>query len=108
VKEWFAADELAGAIDGVSVAQSPRLRDEANMAEMAGDGLRATRFIARPDHHADLFDIRQQGLFDQDAENGFLFAVPVYQGLQRKQPLLFSRGRDDRLLDSHCDAPLTV
>ena len=81
VQKGFAVHGLARAVDGMPVAQRPRLRHEAHAAEMLAGGLRVTGFVARRHHHRDLFHPRGEGLFDEDPQDRFLLAVLVDESL---------------------------
>jgi hypothetical protein len=48
---------------------------------MAAGGLDVAALVARPDDDADFFHLGGEGLFDQNAEDRFLVAVAIDQGL---------------------------
>ena len=101
VQEGFLTHKFARTVNGVAV--SPRrvlLGDESHRAGEVAGGLRVAGLVAGPHHHADFANIRGEGLFDQDAQNGFFRSV-VDESLERKRPLIPSRCCDDRLPDPH-------
>ena len=109
VQEGVLADEIAGAQDGMAVAQGLGLRDEAQAAGMIAGHARVGHFVAGRDDDGDLFDAGAQGLFDDDAKHGFFDAIAIDQGLQRQAPLAGSGGRDHRLTDFHeCSGSLDI
>jgi hypothetical protein len=76
VQEGLIAHEFARTVNGVAV--SPRwllLGHESHRSAQIASGLRVAVFVAGPDHDADLANIRAEGLFDQDAQNGFFRSV---------------------------------
>jgi len=75
VQERLTADELPGAVDSVPVSSRLLLRDETHGARVPAGGLGVACLITWPDNNTDLPNIRSEGLFDQDAKNGFLSAV---------------------------------
>src|SRR4051794_38837104 len=71
------------------------------MAEMLRDRPAVGRLVARADDHANLFDVSEQDLLDEDGEHGFLLSVAIDQRLQRQGALALGSGRDDGFLDLH-------
>jgi hypothetical protein len=101
VQEGFLTHKFPGTVQGVAV--SPRrvlLGDESHRAGKVSRGLGVTGLVAGPDHDANLANIPREGLFNQNAQNGF-FRTVVDEGLERKRPLIPSRCCDDRLSDPH-------
>jgi hypothetical protein len=76
------------------------LGDESHRAGEVPGGLRVTGLVAGPDHNADFANIRGEGLFDQDVQNGFFRSV-LDESLEGKRPLIPSRCCDDRLSNPH-------
>ena len=104
VQEGLAADELAGAVDGVAIAERLGLRDERQAAGVLAGGVGVGGLVARADHDADFLDAGAQHFFDDDGEDGFFHAVAVDQGLQRQGALVAAGGGDDGFADLHAIA----
>ncbi len=83
------------AVNCVSVAQRRSLLDELNPGRVGAGGRRVGRLVTRPDDHADLFDARQENLFDERRQSSLLNPIAINQGLQRQGALAFSSGGDD-------------
>ena len=101
VQERVLADEVAGAQNGVAVAQRFGLRDEAEAAGMVARHARVGDLVAGRNDDGDLFDAGAQGFFDDDAEDGLFDPIAVDQRLQRQAPLAGSGGCNHRLTDFH-------
>jgi hypothetical protein len=101
VQKGLATHKIAGAVDRVAVsARRVVLGNEAHRSGKAAGSLRVSSLIAGPHYDANFSDVGCEGLFNQNAENGFFRAVPD-KGLQGKRPLISARRCDDRLLDPH-------
>ena len=101
VQEGLLPYKFARTVNGVAV--SPRrvlLGNESHRAAEIAGGLRVAGLVAGPNHDADFANIRGEGLFDQDAQNGFFRSV-MDESLERKRPLIPSRCCDDRLSYPH-------
>ena len=106
VQEGFTSYEFARTIQGVAIASRRLLLgNESRCPGQMPRRLRVTGFVTGKDHDADFADIRREGLFNQDAQNGFFRSV-VDESLQRKCPLIASRCGNHSLSDPHVDAPL--
>ena len=99
MEERVVADEVAGAMDGVAVAERLGLTDEADFAGLESGGLGVGGFVARAYDDADLLDSGGDGLFDEDSQDGFLVSVPVDERLQWESTLVSSRRGNYGLLD---------
>ncbi len=100
VQKGVAAHEVAGAVDGVAVAERLLLGDESDRAGVAASGLDEAALIAGPHHYADFFHLGGQGLLDENAEHRLLAAIAIDQGLQGKRALVGAGRGDHRLLKS--------
>ncbi len=101
VQEGLLTHKFPRTVNGMAV--SPRrvlLRDESHRAGEVAGGLRVAGLVAGPHHDADFANIRGEGLFNQDVQNGFFHSV-LDESLERKRPLIPSRCCDDRLSDPH-------
>ena len=77
VKEGIVAGELAGAEDGVAIALRRRLRDEVRGGRVPPSGVGVASLVAGPHDHADLLDVRREGLLDLDGEYGPVLPVAI-------------------------------
>ncbi len=100
VKEGIGGGELAGAKDGVAVAQRLELWDETQTGRVAARGVGVAGLVAGPDDHADFLDVGGEGLFDEDAEDGLFLPVAIDQGLEWQRALALTGGGDDSFLDA--------
>ncbi len=100
VKEGVGGGEVAGAEDGVAVAERLGLWDEVQTGRVAARGVGVTGLVAGPDDDADFLNVGGEGLFDQDAEDGLFLAVAIDQGLEWQRALALTRGGDDSFLDA--------
>jgi hypothetical protein len=100
VQEGFISHKFARTVNGVAISSRLLLGDESHGAGEVASGLGVASLVAGPDHNADLANICGEGLFDEDAQNGFFRSV-VDESLERERPLIFSRCCDDRLSDAH-------
>jgi hypothetical protein len=100
VQEGLIGHKFARTVNGVAVSPRLLLGDESHGASEVADGLGVASLVAGPDHDADRANIRGEGLFDKDAQNGFFRSV-VDESLERERPLIFSCCCDDRFSDSH-------
>ena len=100
VQEGLIGHKFARTINGVAVSPRLLLGNESHRAGEIAGSLRVAGLVAGPDHDADLANIRGEGLFDQDVQNGFFRSV-LDESLERKRPLIPSRCCDDRLSDPH-------
>ncbi len=82
-------------MDGVAVAAGFRLRNKPDRRSVCPGSLRIGSFIARPDDNGDLLGSCRERLLDQDAEQRFLVAVAVNEGLERQLALRPRSGSDD-------------
>jgi hypothetical protein len=81
VQEGLIGHDFARTVNGVAVSSRwLLLGHESHRAGQIAGGLRVPCLVAGPDHDADLANIRAEGLFDQDAQNGFFPSV-VDEGL---------------------------
>src|SRR5260370_32654462 len=94
-KKRLVADKRLRAMDGVAVAQRRALLDELKPGRVAAGRRRVGRLVTRPDDHADLFDARQQNLFDERRQGRLLNAIAINQSLERQRALAFSSGGND-------------
>jgi hypothetical protein len=104
VQKRFVGREDAGRIKGETISQRLFLRDEANVGTMGADRLSVSLFVARKHHDADLFNPVRQGLLDENAEDGFLLALAVDEGLQRERSLVRTGGRNHCFCNLHSKA----
>src|ERR1022692_4471381 len=109
VQEGVLPDEVAGAQNGVAVAQRFGLGDEAEAAGMIAGYPRVRCLVAWRNDNSDFVDTGAQGFFDYDAEDRLFDAIAVDEGLQRQAPLAGSGGCDHRLTDFHVGSgPLDI
>ncbi len=101
VKERILLDEIAGAINGVAIAERLRLLSETDGSGAGASGLGVGGFVSGRDDHANFVDLRGERLFHDDAQDGFFDAIAIDEGLQREGALVFASGGDDSLSNSH-------
>ena len=89
------------AVNCVSVAQRRSLLDELNPGRVGAGSRRVGRLVTRPDDHADLFDARQENLFDERRQGRLLNAIAINQSLERQRALAFSSGGNDCFSNFH-------
>ena len=99
-RKGSAAGELAGAKDGVAVAERLGLWDEAQAGRVTARGVGVAGLVAGPDDHADFLYVGGEGLFDEDAEDGLFLPVAIDQGLEWQRALALTGGGDDSFLDA--------
>jgi hypothetical protein len=100
VQEGLISHKFARTVNGVAVSSRLLLGDESHGTSEVTGGLGVASLVTRPDHNADLANFRGEGLFDEDAQNGFFRSV-MDESLERERPLIFSCCCDDRLSDAH-------
>jgi hypothetical protein len=85
----------------MTVSERLLLGNEPKSTGMIAGNFRERRLVLRTEDNAELLDACPQGFFDEDAKDGFLPAVPVDEGLERKCLLSSSCRSNHGLGDSH-------
>jgi len=101
MEERLAANEIAGAPDGVAVAARLVLLNEADASGVITGNLRIDIGVAGTDDNADLLDLGLNDLLEEDSQHAALSSVPVDEVLQREAALRGGGCRDDGLSDPH-------
>ena len=95
VQERLSGHKVAGAIDGVTVAQRVLLLHKSQPWGMLAGSRSVGGLVTGTNHHADLLHAGPQGLFHDDTQYGFLSAIAIDQRLQRQGALAAPCRGDD-------------
>ena len=95
VEERLVADEFTSAKDGMTIAASGGLGDEADARTQGAAGLGVSGFVAGADDDAELLDPGAGGFLEHDLKGGFRFSVLIHQRLERQGALAGIGGGDE-------------